>query len=422
MSTAQLYGQFTKIEQLADGTLYVEGIASSEAEDAAGEIIKASAMRDALPEYLKFPALREMHETWAAGRTVRAEVLGDGTTHIAAKVVDAEAVKKVKERVYNGFSIGGSVTKRNATDSTIIEGLTLTEISLVDRPANPDCVMQLVKIQQEKPMPADDIKKFLGQETMDARMAIDALGIIQSLLGMEMGENHPEAGAQIADLQAAIARIKAFVASEIVEADPAEGAGSEVAPVAKDAVLPPAADGSGAPPPPTAEQVTAKEDAAPAGDLAKMDSGVAAAMDKAMKAHRAKMAKMHEKLASLVEEFAKLGWQEEKPDDAKPTDENPDAKPEDKPKEECNKEDAAKAGDLQKRLTEAEQVATDAGTELAKVMKQRDDLMAAIQAKGSLRAVPKEADAPEADDKDEKKPTDTISLIKAAHARPISLM
>lgn len=428
MSHAQLYGQFTKIEQLADGTLLVEGIASSESEDAAGEVIKASAMKAALPDYLKFPALREMHETWAAGRTVRAEVLSDGTTHISAKVVDTEAARKVREGVYNGFSIGGSVTKRNPADPTIIEGLTLTEISLVDRPANPDCVMQLVKIQQEKPMP-EDIKKFLGQETMDARMAIEALSTVQSLLAMELDENHPEAASQVADLQEAIARIKAFVASEILEADEAEGAAQE-APAAKEAALPPAADGSGEPPPPTAEQEQ-QENAEATGDLAKMDAGVAAAMDKAMDAHRKKMAKMHEKLAALVEEFAKLGWQEpeeeedeeaeDKPADGeKPADENPDTAPADK--EECGKEAAAKIDDLQKRLADAEGAAGKAGETLAKIMRERDELIARVAAKGALRAVPRDQDTgreqPEKDDK----PKTTMDLIKAAHAKPISLI
>ena len=52
---------------------------------------------------------------------------------------------KVREGVYKGFSIGGSVTTRDAGDPQIVTGVELTEISLVDRPANPDAVFALWK-------------------------------------------------------------------------------------------------------------------------------------------------------------------------------------------------------------------------------------------------------------------------------------
>ena len=39
-----------------------------------------------------------------------------------------------------GIDIGGSALKRNEKDPKIIEALRLVEISLVDRPANPDRV------------------------------------------------------------------------------------------------------------------------------------------------------------------------------------------------------------------------------------------------------------------------------------------
>lgn len=155
----RLYGAFTKVQKQADGTLYVEGVASSEAVDAAGEIVKASAMQAALPDYLKFPALREMHQLIAAGKTLAADVSEDGKTYIAAKVVDPVACKKVEEGVYAGFSIGGSVPPggRSKDNPKIIEVLKLSEISLVDRPANPEAVISLVKIEDAAP-PAEEKK------------------------------------------------------------------------------------------------------------------------------------------------------------------------------------------------------------------------------------------------------------------------
>ncbi len=65
--------------------------------------------------------------------------------HIAAKVVDDDAWEKVKEGVYKGFSIGGRVTQRDPANRKLITGLELSEISLVDRPANHEAMIDLYK-------------------------------------------------------------------------------------------------------------------------------------------------------------------------------------------------------------------------------------------------------------------------------------
>lgn len=140
----RLFGTIEKVEELEDGTLKVSGIASSEAVDADGEVIKASAMAAAIPDYMKFGALREMHQPLAAGTALSCEVQEDGRTYLEALVVDPVAVKKVQTGTYKGFSIGGKVTKRT---KNIIEGIRLTEISLVDRPANPEAVFSLAKME-----------------------------------------------------------------------------------------------------------------------------------------------------------------------------------------------------------------------------------------------------------------------------------
>lgn len=140
-----LFAPFEKVEELDDGTLKVFGIASSESRDSDGELIRADAVRAALPDYLRFGAVREMHQPIAAGTALEAQVDDAGVTHFGAHVVDDSSVKKVRAGVLKGFSLGGKITKRNADDKSIIEGLKLTEISLVDRPANPDSVISLVK-------------------------------------------------------------------------------------------------------------------------------------------------------------------------------------------------------------------------------------------------------------------------------------
>jgi hypothetical protein len=136
----RLYGAIEKVEPQDDGTVRVHGIATSETVDDQGEIVRADAIRAALPDYMRFPALREMHQLSAAGTTLEAEVGDDGTTRIVAHVVDPVAVAKVKNQVYRGFSIGGRVTQRDVGNPKAITGLVLSEISLVDRPANPEAV------------------------------------------------------------------------------------------------------------------------------------------------------------------------------------------------------------------------------------------------------------------------------------------
>jgi len=165
----RLFGELTKIEDQPDGTLKVYGVASTGARDDAGEIVRPEAMKAALPDYARYPALREMHQPTAAGRTLEATVDEDGATRIVAHVVDPVAIAKVKSRTYSGFSIGGRVLARDAADSTVITKIKLSEISLVDRPANPEAVIDLWKAEVAGAPPSNDAVKARA-----ARMAAAA--------------------------------------------------------------------------------------------------------------------------------------------------------------------------------------------------------------------------------------------------------
>lgn len=135
----------TKSEELDDGTIKVWGYASTGGVDSDGETVTPDAMKAALPDYLKWGAVREMHQPKAAGTAIEAEVQEDGKTWFGAHVVDSEAVKKVKTGVYKGFSIGGKVTDRDELNKATITALKLVEVSLVDRPANPEAVLTMYK-------------------------------------------------------------------------------------------------------------------------------------------------------------------------------------------------------------------------------------------------------------------------------------
>ncbi|MGH7193569.1 MAG: HK97 family phage prohead protease, partial [Candidatus Saccharimonadales bacterium] len=151
MNQIKFYGDIAKIEDQPDGTLKVYGYASTEAVDADGEIVRSSAIKGALDDYMKFGAVREMHQAKAAGTAIEARVEPDGKTFFGAHVVDSEAVKKVKHKVYKGFSIGGNIIERDPVNKNEITQLKLVEISLVDRPANPEAVFCMYKAEDSAP-------------------------------------------------------------------------------------------------------------------------------------------------------------------------------------------------------------------------------------------------------------------------------
>ncbi len=157
MTRFRQFGAITKIEDQDDGSIKVWGVASSETRDQQGETITAAAMKAALPDYGRFPALREMHEPSAAGRVVEAEVDDHGITQICAHVVDPLAITKVRAGVYAGFSIGGKVLKRDTADRSVITALKLVEISLVDSPCNPDAVINMWKADMDYVPNGDEV-------------------------------------------------------------------------------------------------------------------------------------------------------------------------------------------------------------------------------------------------------------------------
>lgn len=151
----------------------VWGYASTPARDYDGDIITLDALRGALPEYIKFSNIREMHGMSAVGVAKEAEV-DDKGLYIGAKIVDPTAWLKVKEGVYKAFSIGGNATAREPGDPHTITGLQLIEISLVDRPANPEAVIEVFKAvgSEEKKAMANSDEDALRSELVSAVNAL----------------------------------------------------------------------------------------------------------------------------------------------------------------------------------------------------------------------------------------------------------
>lgn len=139
------YADFKKISVADDESLEVWGIASTQSVDADGEIILPAAMAAARDDYMKWGAVREMHVGKAAGTAIDLVIQEDGTSLFGATVVDTDAIKKIRKNVYKGFSVGGKVLARDKDNPKIITKIRLDEISLVDRPCNPEAVFTMYK-------------------------------------------------------------------------------------------------------------------------------------------------------------------------------------------------------------------------------------------------------------------------------------
>ena len=147
MSEAQVYCPILKSEKQADGSLLVTGIATDSSLDSDQQVCDPEWLKSAMPNWFRWGNIREQHSHIAAGVAEEYEVR-DGQHWVTARVVDSESVKKVEAKVLKGFSIGISsprvIKDDKAAGGRIIDG-EIVEISLVDRPANPVCVLSLAK-------------------------------------------------------------------------------------------------------------------------------------------------------------------------------------------------------------------------------------------------------------------------------------
>ena len=145
---AHSYAAIIKQEKQDDGTLLVYGKATDDALDIDQQICDAAWLDKAMPDWFKTGGnIREQHSNIAAGVAKELDSKKDGH-YISALIVDPVSVKKVETGVLKGFSIGirapRIVRDTKAANGRIIDGQ-IVEISLVDRPANPNAKLMLAK-------------------------------------------------------------------------------------------------------------------------------------------------------------------------------------------------------------------------------------------------------------------------------------
>lgn len=224
------YFEITKADRNADGTMMVYGKATDDSLDIDQQICDPIWLDRAMPDWFKTGGnIREQHSNIAAGVAKEYEKKADGH-YIHALVVDPVSVKKVDTGVLKGFSIGIKsprvVRDTKAANGRIIDGQ-IVEVSLVDRPANPNCQLVLAKsVNGEESLVAveeltetsADIKKF-DQATFDA--ARTALAQLISIEAGEMGEGHNEE-LSLAHLLEAVHHLFAWYEGEKAEGEVVE--------------------------------------------------------------------------------------------------------------------------------------------------------------------------------------------------------
>ena len=144
--TYAYFGNLT-VKRGDDGYMRVKGLATDATLDLDEQICDPEWLKTAMPEWFKIGNIREMHQSKAIGKAMEMEQSGTGFV-VEAKIVDSEAARLVEEGIYTGFSVGikgARVEKSESAPGGMIRSGKIVEVSLVDRPANPSCVIELAK-------------------------------------------------------------------------------------------------------------------------------------------------------------------------------------------------------------------------------------------------------------------------------------
>lgn len=137
---------FTPITKIDAERHMVFGYATTDTKDSQGESVDLAASFEAADEWSDWSTIKEMHkQDTAAGVAVEIEKHAGIGLYIGAEIVDPVAWAKCEKKVYKGFSIGGKCLARDPENPKRITKYQLVEISLVDRPANPDSMFVVAK-------------------------------------------------------------------------------------------------------------------------------------------------------------------------------------------------------------------------------------------------------------------------------------
>lgn len=164
-----------KVESTDDGDLIVVGKASDGGLDSDQQIVDPTWMAKAVQEWLTTGGnIRESHNPQRpVGKGIEANTDDSGATWVRSLVVDPLSQKLVSKGVLTAYSVGiarPTIVRDGTAPGGRITAGELVEISLVDRPANKRCGIQLVKS-------VDGVAEFSGEVFGAEEDIAKALGV-----------------------------------------------------------------------------------------------------------------------------------------------------------------------------------------------------------------------------------------------------
>lgn len=155
-------GDLVKTSKNDDGTITVYGKAAGPDLDNDQQILDPAWLAREMPAWFQqWGNIREMHQAKAVGKAVEMDAK-DEDWFLTGRIVDPDAVRKVDEGVYQGWSVG---VKRPRIQRDLkapggrVVGGKIIEVSLADHPANETCKLVLAKAASdtEKLEPVEEL-------------------------------------------------------------------------------------------------------------------------------------------------------------------------------------------------------------------------------------------------------------------------
>jgi hypothetical protein len=189
----QLGDNFIKSEDKKNGRIYVEGIISTENEDAQGEIMRQSGMdfsyfkkrgyinnehKQGAENMLGAPTeLKSMKYKGVPATFMKGYLFADNPK-VQEIITSMNAMKAADCDRGLGFSVEGAVIERDKNNPNIITKSKILNVSLVASPANPDATLELCKslyaqLQKEDMSVNEEINELLEDESMNEEMSFD---------------------------------------------------------------------------------------------------------------------------------------------------------------------------------------------------------------------------------------------------------
>lgn len=251
---ASFFLPIVKVAPTADGHRLVTGTVSTERVDLDGQIADYGWAKKEAQAWFDIANVREQHTRNAVGKGLDLQLDDSNKTiSLTAKVVDPVAITKLDEGIYTGFSFGAKnvpgnpikVVKDAAAPGGRIVGGKWVEISLADRPANPDAVLTIAKsasglgadalplettealaeivdadvetVAEPDEAKSAGEKQLTGDEAIHNDALSGARAAIRQLIQQEAGEAEPGNTYQIGYLVDSLQSLDCFESSEAFE-------------------------------------------------------------------------------------------------------------------------------------------------------------------------------------------------------------